>query len=123
MNQAKHQVGDFIVIQFVWTLPDGDFVRALFKAEVLAIIETAEKYMVRLTELLVGSQENSQGEGRDKEEFSKVYWRQVVNLIGNRITIAWEAEDGRPLHMRLVTLTGEHDFFSRYNRNQDQISD
>jgi hypothetical protein len=114
--KTKHQIGDTFLIQLVWTLPDGDFIRTLFKAEVLDVIEAAEKYMVQLHELTVGSQETSRGHGRDKEEFNKPYWKLVVNLIGKRITIAWEAADGRPLHMRLATLTGEHDFFSRYNQ-------
>jgi len=123
MATPTYQIGDTFIIQFVWTIPDGDFIRTLFKAEVLDIIDAAEKYMVRLTELVAGSQENSQGHGRDKEEFNKPYWKLVVNLIGNRVTVAWEAADGRPLHMRLTTLTGEHDFFTRYNRNQNQMLD
>lgn len=122
-TKETHQIGDTFLIQFVWTLPDGDFIRALFKAEVLDIIEAAEKYMVCLTELAVGSQETSEGHGRDKEEFNKPYWKLVVNCIGQRVTVAWEAADGRPLHMRLATLTGEHDFFSRYQHNQDQQQD
>lgn len=116
MSQAKHKIGEFFIIQFVWTLPDGDFIRTLFKVEVEEIIPSAEKYMVILQELLVGTQEDKQGNGRDKSEFNKIYWRQVADLIGNRVTVAWEVEDGRPLHMRLTTLTGEHDFFTRYNR-------
>jgi len=118
MTQAKHNIGDFFIIQFVWTLPDGDFIRTLFKAEVLDIIPSADKYMVQLVELIAGSQEDKKGIGRDKPDFNKAYWRLVVELIGNRVTVAWEVEDGRPLHMRLATLTGEHDFFTRYNRPQ-----
>lgn len=121
MEKAQYEVGDSCVLQFVWTLPDGDFIRTLFKAEVLDIIEAAEKYMVRLTELVAGSQENKEGHGRDQDEFNKPYWKLVVNLIGNRVTVAWEAADGRPLHMRLATLTGEHDFFTRYNQPQDRL--
>ncbi|MCP4358784.1 MAG: hypothetical protein GY796_12260 [Chloroflexi bacterium] len=116
MNQSTFQKGDICAIQFVWRLPDGDYMRAVFKAEVLAVIDVAEKYMVRLTELLVGSQESSAGEGRDKEEYDRNYWALVVDLIGNKLTVAWEAADDRPLHMRLATLTGEHDFFTRYTR-------
>jgi hypothetical protein len=116
---APHGVGDSFLLQFVWQLPDGDYIRALCRAEVLAIIEPAEKYMVRLTELVAGSQESRMGEGRDKDEFSKTYWAMVVRLIGKQITVAWETADGRPLPMRLATLTGEHDFFTRFEvRNE-----
>jgi hypothetical protein len=38
----------------------------------------------------------------------------VGDLVGRKITIAYEADDGRALHMRLTTLTGEHNFFTRY---------
>ena len=38
----------------------------------------------------------------------------VEGLVGRKITIAYEADDSRALHMRLATLTGEHNFFSRY---------
>ena len=34
--------------------------------------------------------------------------------VGRRITLAYEADDGRALYMRLETLTGEHNYFSRY---------
>lgn len=103
------------LVQFVWRLPNGDIIRSLFRAEVLAVIDAAEKYMVRLRELVAGSQESSTGEGRDREQFAKPYWALVVRLVGRRVTVAWEVADGRALTMRLATLTGEHDFFRRYN--------
>lgn len=115
----KHQVGDTFLLQFVWRLPDGDYMRTLFRAEVVAVIDVAEKYMVRLAELVAGSQESSAGVGREKAEFARAYWRLVVRLIGNRITVAWEAADGRALHMRLATLTGEHDFFTRFQTDEN----
>lgn len=114
MADSKHTVGDVFLLQFVWRLPDGDIIRALFQVDVLATINVAEKYMVRLTKLVAGSQESATGEGRDKAQFNRPYWALVVRLVGNRITVAWEAADGRALHMRLATLTGEHDFFTRY---------
>jgi hypothetical protein len=30
------------------------------------------------------------------------------------LTIAFEADDGRAIYLRLATLTGEHNFFTRY---------
>lgn len=115
MAESNLQVGDTFLVQFVWRLPEGDIIRALFRAEVLSVIDAAEKYMVRLLELVAGSQESSTGEGREKEEFAKPYWALVVRLVGRRVTVAWEVADGRALTMRLATLTGEHDFFRRYN--------
>lgn len=119
MTDQTYAVGDTFLLQFVWRLPNDDYMRALYKAEVLAIIDVAEKYMVRLLELVAGSQETAVGEGREKEEFAREYWALAVGFIGNRVTVAWETADGRPLHMRLATLTGEHDFFRRYNWQDD----
>ncbi len=115
MAETHLQVGDTFLVQFVWRLPDGDIIRSLFRAEVLAVIDAAEKYMVQLLELVAGSQESSTGEGRDKEQFAKPYWALVVRLVGRQVTVAWEVADSRALTMRLATLTGEHDFFHRYN--------
>jgi hypothetical protein len=39
----------------------------------------------------------------------------VGDLVGCKITIAYEADDGRTIHLRLATLTGEHNFFTRYD--------
>jgi hypothetical protein len=39
----------------------------------------------------------------------------VNSLSGNKISLAYEADDGRPLWLRLETLTGEHNFFHRLN--------
>lgn len=113
MPAAGHEVGDSFPVQFVWKLPDGDFIRAVFQATVLALIPVADKYMVRLDELIAGRQETADGEMRPKEELSAEYWALVGRLIGRKVTVAYEVEDGRPLHMRLATLTGEHDFFFR----------
>ncbi len=102
-------------MQFVWKLPDGDFIRAVFRAVVLDTIPAADKYLVRLEELLAGRQETKDGNMRPKEEMTLPYWVMVREIIGNQVSLAYESADGRPLHMRLSTLTGEHDFFSRYN--------
>lgn len=116
MPDAKRTVGEWFPVHFVWKLPDGDYIRAIFRAEILDTIPTADKYLVRLAELLAGRQESKDGEMRAKEEMTLPYWALVRELIGNRVTVAYEVEDGRPLHMRLTTLIGEHDFFTRYNK-------
>ena len=115
MPEAKRLVGEWFPVQFVWQLPDGDFIRAIFRAQILDTIPAAEKYLVQLEELLAGRQETKDGEMRPKEEMTIPYWVLVREIIGNRVTLAYEVEDGRPLHMRLTTLIGEHDFFTRYN--------
>jgi hypothetical protein len=48
-------------------------------------------------------------------DLTREYWALVGRLQGRRITIAFEAADGRPLHLRLETLTGEHNFFFRFD--------
>lgn len=116
MPEAKRNVGEWFAVQFVWKLPDGDYIRAIFRAEILDLIPQADKYFVRLDELLAGRQESADGEMRSKEEMTIPYWVLVREIIGNQVTLAYEVEDGRALHMRLATLIGEHDFFTRYNQ-------
>ena len=115
MPTATHQIGGRFHVQFAWKLPDGDYIRAVFGAEVLGFVQSADKYVVRLNQLVAGRQENSDGEPRPKENFDRSYWKLVGNIIGRKITVAYEVEDGHAVHMRLATLTGEHNFFSRYD--------
>jgi hypothetical protein len=114
MPIAHYQIGESFTLQFAWRLPEGDYLRAVFIAEVLDHVPEADKYIARLTKLEAGRQENEQGEPRTTEQLSKEYWAMVANLIGRKITIAYEADDGRALYLRLATLTGEHNFFTRY---------
>lgn len=121
MPKANHTIGDSFPVQFVWKLPDGDFLRAVFEAEILDIVPKADKYIVRLNKLVAGRQETAAGEMRPKEALSQEYWALVGELIGNKVTIAYEVEDGRALHMRLTTLTGEHNFFYRFAQAEEFI--
>ena len=121
MIHANHQIGEHFNIQFVWQLPNkedfsskGDFIRVIMKADVLDTDPTADKYIVRLSELVAGRQESAHGEPRQPAELTKEYWAMVGRIVGTKIIIAYEAEDGRPLHLRLATLTGEHTFFHRF---------
>lgn len=114
MPTANHQVGETFSVQFVWQLPQGDYMRAVFAAQVLDLVPGADKYIVRLTQLVAGRQESATGEMRTTDELSKEYWGLVGELIGNKLTIAYEAEDGRAIHLRLTTLTGEHNYFTRF---------
>jgi hypothetical protein len=114
MPSAHYTVGEDFPLQFAWRLPEGDYIRAVFRAHILDTVPEADKYIVRLLELQAGRQEDEDGQLRPREQFSREYWSMVGDLVGRKITIAYEAEDGRALHMRLATLTGEHNFFSRY---------
>lgn len=114
MSTAPYQKGDSFSIQFVWQLPDGDYVRAVFAADVLAIEAAAEKYTVYLRELIAGRQESAAGQMRPTAALTREYWGLVGRLQGRRIIVAFEGADGRPLHLRLETLTGEHNFFFRF---------
>lgn len=114
MPIAHVEVGESFPLQFAWHLPSGDYIRAVFDAEVLGLVPEADKYIVRLNKLLAGRQEDSEGELVPADAFSQEYWSLVDGLSGRKITIAYEADDSRAIHMRLATLTGEHNFFSRY---------
>lgn len=114
MPEAHYNIGETFPAQFAWRLPDGDYLRAVFKAEVVGVVEAADKYVVRLLELIAGRQENADGELRPTGDFNQEYWALVGRLIGRRITIAFEADDGRAVHFRLETLTGDHNYFYRF---------
>ncbi|MBX7251559.1 MAG: hypothetical protein K1X50_06200 [Candidatus Promineofilum sp.] len=114
MPEAHYQPGQSFPIQFAWRLPAGEYLRAVFQADVLELAPAAEKYVVRLSQLVAGREETTDGQPKPPEALSRDYWRLVGGLIGRRITLAYEADDGRALYMRLETLTGEHNYFSRY---------
>jgi hypothetical protein len=113
MPESHVPIGDSFSVQFAWRLPDGGYIRAVFRADVLDLVPSADKYIVRLSELLAGRQETAEGEALPAAELSRDYWSLVGALIGKRITVAYEADDGRALYLRLETLTGEHNFFTR----------
>ncbi|MGD8805652.1 MAG: hypothetical protein PVH65_07360 [Chloroflexota bacterium] len=122
MVEANYEVGESFDIQFVWRIPGGDFLRAIFRAEVQKLDPESGKYVVLLSEFLAGRQEDAQGEMRPVEEVDKEQWRRVARLAGRRISVAYEADDGRALWLRLETLTGEHNFFSRLNEIPPQLA-
>lgn len=113
MPEHKYNIGDLFPLQFAWHLPDGDYVRAVFEVTVLYLDSSLEKYVVRLEKLLAGRQESDEGEMRPVAAMNGEYWGMVGQLPGKKVSIAFEADDGRPLHLKLATLTGEHPFFSR----------
>lgn len=114
MPKANYRMGERFAVQFAWRLPEGDYIRAVFEAEVLDLVPAADKYIVRLTRLLAGRQETENGHLRETESFSKEYWPMVGQLVGKTITLAYEADDSRALYLRLATLTGEHNYFTRF---------
>lgn len=113
MPVANHKAGDTFPVQFVWQLPNGDFVRAIFRARVVALDAQLDRYLLRLEELEAGRQERANGELRPKEQLSRHYWAMVGALTGKRVYLAYEVDDGRPIRLRLDTLTQEHSFFTR----------
>jgi hypothetical protein len=115
------QIGETFPAHFVWQLPDGDYVRAVFEAEVLSVVDGAMKYLVRLRRYVAGRQESAENVVRTEAELATDYWTLVFGLIGHRCTLAWELSDGSPVYMRLATLTGEHDFFHRYDQPPEAL--
>lgn len=114
MSEARYGIGESFPVQFAWRLPDGDYLRAVFQADVLSLVPAADKYIVRLSRLLAGRQETAEGLLRPTAEFNQEYWALVGRLVGRKISVAFEADDSRALHLRLATLTGEHNFFTRF---------
>jgi hypothetical protein len=114
MPEAHYTIGQSFPVQFAWRLPNAEYVRAVFEAEVLDLVPSADKYIVRLNRLMAGREETADGQSKTENNLSFEYWRLVGKLIGRKITIAYEADDSRALYLRLETLTGEHNFFTRY---------
>ncbi len=116
MPEAQFTIGDEFRTQFVWRLPSDDFLRAIFRVQVLKVDSLSDKYVVRLEKFEAGRQESPDGLVRQKEEVNRTYWSFVDSLTGKMISLAYEADDGRPLWLRLETLTGEHNFFHRLSK-------
>ena len=115
MTEASHKIGQVINIQFVWRIPEGDFLRAVFDGEVQKIDQLSEKYVVQLDNWKAGRQESPEGAMRPLEQVSRDNWALVARLRGQRISLSFEATDGRALFLRYETLTGEHNYFRRLN--------
>jgi hypothetical protein len=123
MAEANFGVGETFSVQFVWRIPGGDFLRALFDVEVLHRDLVSDKYVVRLHEFRAARQEDRDGNMRSVEEAASEYWYLVDQLAGRKISLAFEVDDGRPLWLRLETLTGEHNFFTRLNELPPALGD
>ncbi|HSH05868.1 MAG TPA: hypothetical protein VLL52_25350 [Anaerolineae bacterium] len=106
-------VGETFTVQFVWQLESNDYIRALFTAEILELEPFMERYVVRLASFLGGRQEDWKGEKRPLEAHDTTYWPHIPQLVGSKLALAYEAADGRPLRLKLTTLTGEHTYFTR----------
>lgn len=119
MPVNNYSPGEQFPVQFVWQIPDGDFIRAIFEAEVLELDFRLDRYLLRLKELKAGRQELPTGEMRGKEELSRDFWAMVGDLLGRRVYLAFEVDDGRPIRLRLDTLTLEHSFFTRLDDRPD----
>jgi hypothetical protein len=123
MAEANFEIGETFSVQFIWRIPSRDFLRALFLVEVLHQDSVSDKYVVRLKEFLAGRQEDKEGNMRSLDEVARDYWYLVDKLTGRKISLAYEVDDGRPLWLRLETLTGEHNFFTRLNELPSTLSD
>ncbi|MEM7798484.1 MAG: hypothetical protein AAF633_04765 [Chloroflexota bacterium] len=115
MPQANHKIGDTFKLQFVWQLPHKGFARAVFNAKVEAFDHFQERYIVFLERLLAKREEDADGTMLDVQQWAQGYWELIAGLEGRRVAVGYEAQDGRPLRLRLATLTLEHGFFTKYS--------
>jgi hypothetical protein len=115
MSENLREVGEMVTVQFACRIPEGDYLRALFNAQIMLVEQKSEKYVVRLDEWLAGRQESSDGQMRPLADVSRDYWALVARLSGQRISLSFEASSAKALWLRLETLTGEHNYFRRLN--------
>ncbi|MFK7802611.1 MAG: hypothetical protein AB8G95_13335 [Anaerolineae bacterium] len=120
MPTANHEIGEKFHIHFVWKIPNDHYLRALFEATVLDIDLSADRYLIKLPNLLGKREENEAGEALPEDEHTIEYWQMVYKLIGRKAHVAFEVDDGRPLFLRLPTLTLEHKFFTRYSDDESE---
>lgn len=118
MPSANYKVGETFRIHFVWKLPNKHYIRALFDVKILDIDLSADRYLILLDSLVAKREEDSVGDGLAEKEHTEKYWEMVYRLTGRRAHVAFEADDGRPLFLRLPTLTLEHKFFTRYSEGE-----
>lgn len=111
----SYSVGDHFNVQFVWRLPDDDYLRAVFEVAVVEVHLHEQRYLVALTRLLGGIQEAPDGSYRPKEQFTRPLWAKIVAFTDSRVLVAYEAAT-QPLYMRYATLIGEHTYFTRHNK-------
>lgn len=104
-------------LHFVWKLPSEDFIRAVFQVRIIEIQPHEDRYLVQLETFVAGLQEDETGKARPSAEYDKNWWAHIVALTSRYVQVAYEAADGRPLYMRIGTLTGRHAFFFRYDEN------
>ena len=75
-------VGDTFKVHFVWKLPEDEYARALFEAEIIEVQPREDRYLVILREMIGGRQELPDGTLRTREEMPTRYWRRIVGFIG-----------------------------------------
>ncbi len=112
--ENKLAIGDNYQVQFVWKLPNYDYLRAFFSVTIDEIDIYEERYVVTLDALLGGRQEAADGSIRAVDEMSKPLWANIVGFIGRKVRLPYESADKQPMHLKYPTLTGEHNFFSRF---------
>ncbi len=110
----QFSVDDTFDVQFVWRLPDDDYMRVVFAARVVEVHTHEQRYLVVLTALRGGVQEAPDGSYRPQAEMSRPLWARVFSFVDSRVLVAYEAAS-QPLYMRYATLIGEHTYFTRHN--------
>lgn len=115
MPQANYDLGDTFKLQFVWQLPHKGFARAVFDAKVEAFDHFQERYIVSLNRLVAKKEEDLDGNMLEIHQWAQEYWELIIALEGRRVAVGYEAQDGRPLRLRLATLTLEHSYFTKYS--------
>jgi hypothetical protein len=100
------QLGDVILVNMAWTLPDGHRLRVTFESQVEAVEWDKNRLCIQL--LKIQEARGSQPES----EVEPYFLERVMGLIGKRAQVPIDTLRGIVLPLRLATLTGEHPYFS-----------
>ena len=113
---GKMEVGATFDVHFVWRLADGDLMRAIFVSEVLGRDDLTMRYFVWLRAFKAGRQDSPDGRLiRERHQRSAEFWPIIIDLVGHKVELAFEAaEDDLPIPVRISTLNGQHDYFTKF---------
>lgn len=100
------QLGDVILVNMAWTLPDGHRLTVTFESQVEAVELDRNRLRVQLRKI------QAAGGSQPESEVEPYFLERVMALIGKRAQVPLDTLQGIVLPLRLATLTGEHPYFS-----------
>jgi hypothetical protein len=100
------QLGDVVLVNMAWALPDGHRLRVTFESQVEAVELDGNRLRIRVLKI------QAAGGSQPESEVEPYFLERVMALIGKHAQVPLDTLQGIVLPLRLATLTGEHPYFS-----------